>query len=257
MKSLAKMFMIIDCFSRSDRELALADISERTGIAKPTARRLLSSMQKAGYVEQARRRKGYSLGIKFFEIGSMVLDNMEINRVARPIVNRLQQISGETVHLCVFNGFRPVMIARRQMDVHPLNTITTIESAPAYCTGVGKVALAFQEPAVIQKVIDDGLRRYTDNTITDEAWLRTELVEIRRCGYSIDNAEHQPDVRCVAAPVRNSSGAVIGSISVSTVFERLPDDRIPALSELVVSSADEISSRLGWEKVRPHEKSRL
>lgn len=240
--------MIIDCFSRSDRELALADISQRTGIAKPTARRLLHSMQKAGYVEQARRRKGYSLGIKFFEIGSMVLDNMEINRVARLIVNRLQQISGETVHLCVFNGFRPVMIARRQMDVHPLNTITTIESAPAYCTGVGKVALAFQDPGVIQKVIDDGLYRYTDNTITDEGRLREELAEIRRRGYAVDNAEHQPDVRCVAAPIRNSNGMVIGSISVSTVFERMPDERLETVSELVVASADEISGRLGWGK---------
>jgi DNA-binding IclR family transcriptional regulator len=52
----------------------------------------------------------------------------------------------------------------------------------------------------------------------------------------------------VAAPIRNSSGAVIGSISVSTVLERLPDDRIPALSELAVASADDISTRLGWEK---------
>lgn len=245
MTATAKLFSIVECFSRSDRELSLAQIAQRTGVPKPTARRLLTDLQALGYIEQAAPRRNYALGLKFFEIGSIVLDTMDLSRVARPIVLRLQQISGESVHLCVFNGMRPVLIAQRQMDVPPLNTVTTLEAAAAHCTGVGKAALAFQSAASIQRVIAEGLHPYTGNTITDPAALELELAQIRACGYAIDNGEHQASIRCVAAPIRAASGAVVAAISVSTIWARLPDDRLPAVCGLVIAAASDISSALG------------
>ena len=244
LRSFSKAIEVLDCFSRREPKLSLQDISERTGLPKSTTHRLLSALKKERLVEQPKPNGTYVLGFKLFELGSVVLDRLELNRVGSPVVRRLQQASGEAVHLCMFNGLRPVMIAHRQTVLDNPNQITTIESAPAYCTGVGKAILAFQDETIIAGVIANGLERFTDRTITEESHLRAELAAIRDRGYATDDGEHEEGVRCVAVPIRTPSGTVFASISISTTHERLPADRVPVLVEMVTAAAADIEDKL-------------
>jgi DNA-binding IclR family transcriptional regulator len=252
-KSFAKMKQILDCFSRIERSLPLADISKRTRMPKATARRILASLQAIGFIEQDGRRDRYRLGIGLFELGSLVLANMDLHREARPVVNRLQQITGEGVHLCISNGSRIVLIDRREMETAPLNVVTTMEEAPIYCTGVGKAFLAFQSDEAIDRIIREGLKRYTARTITKPPALRAELRLTRERGYAIDNGEHESGVRCVAAPIRNAAGHVFASISVTSVVERMPERRLLGLADTVIQAADQVSRQLGWLGARSEE----
>ena len=254
-KSFHKMKAVLDCFSRIERSLSLAELALRTAMPKATVRRILASLQAIGFIEQDLKRDHYRLGIGLFELGSLVLANMDLHREAGPFVSRLQQVTGEGVHLCVFNGSRMVLIDRREMEVSPLNTVTTMEEAPTHCTSVGKACLAFQDAESIERILREGLKRYTGNTITDPAELKGELRRIRERGYAVDNGEHQPGIRCVGAPIRNAAGHVFAAVSVSSGAERMPERRVPGIAELVVQTAAQISRQLGWrpegEAARP------
>ncbi len=246
LKSLYKVVDVLECFSTVDRELTVTEIARRTRLPKSTAHRIIESLRGVGFLEQEADRERYRLGLKLFEFGSTVLANMELHRQAEPFVESLTRQSGEGVHLCVFNGTHMVMVKRAERASSPQNTLTLMEASPCYSTGVGKAALAFQPGAIIDKVIRLGLTPFTPATITDADRLREELALVRSRGYAIDNGEHDSGVRCVAAPIRNASGHVFASISVTGSARRITDQRIPALAGLVRSHAGAISARLGY-----------
>ncbi len=248
LKSMHKLMAILDCFSRYDKSLTLNEIAARCGMPKTTVHRLVSSLREVKLLEQDRERDRYRMGIRLFELGSIVLGNLDIYREAKPLVDRLIGATGVDSHLCVFDGTNMVSIEHREPGRTNVDWTTTLSIAPAYCTGVGKAVLAFQEKPVIDKVIRGGLVPYTPRTITDPQQLFEELARTAARGYSIDEGEHQPDVRCVAAPVYSSAGRVFAALSVSGPREAMTDDKLASFSALVVATAEQLSRRLGYEK---------
>src|SRR3954451_10426739 len=245
-KSLFKMLEVLECYSAVDRELTVIEIARRTGMPRTTVHRIVDSLRALGFLEQDATRERYRLGLKLFELGNVALTNLPLYREARPYVDTLARLTGEDVHLCVFDGSHMVFVERAERDARPNNTITTMEASPCHSTGVGKAALAFQPEVAVERVIRLGLRPFTRNTIVDPAALRRELAGIRARGYSIDDCEHEPDVRCVGAPIRNAAGRVFAGISASGPARRLPDERIPILAKQVMAHAQAISAKLGY-----------
>jgi IclR family KDG regulon transcriptional repressor len=147
-----------------------------------------------------------------------------------------------------------VFVEHTEERASPNNTITRMEATPCHSTGVGKAALAFQPQPIIDRIIGLGLRSFTQNTITDPERLLQEFAKIRANGYAIDDNEHEPDRRCVAAPIRNASGKVFAAISVTGNARRFGPGHIPELAELVISHARLISVQLGFRPDR-HEPS--
>lgn len=246
LKSLFKIAEILDCFSLSERELSVSEIARRTGMPKSTAHRIIDSLRTVGFLDQDSSRERYRLGLRLFEYGSTVLGSMELNRVASPFVEVLTKRSGENVHLCVFNGSHMLLVKRASTTTSKQNTLTMMEESACYSTGVGKATLAFQPDATVRKIVEAGLVGFTPHTITDADRLRQELGEIKSRGYAIDDREHDMDVRCVAAPIRNANGRVFAAISVSGPIRRFGDNRLSALSALVVDNAASISAQLGF-----------
>lgn len=238
---------ILACFSTVHRHLSLAQIAAMSGFPRPTAHRMLSAMKEIGFIEQDVRTGSYGLGIRLFELGNLALANMDLLREAKPFIDKLCKVSGESAHLGVFNGFEVVVVEREEPSARQSGGTRPSEASPAHCTGVGKALLAFQRPEVVEQVIDAGLKAYTKTTISSASELRKELAAIRKRGYAIDNAEHQVWVRCLAAPIRNSSGNVFASVSVTGPADRMTDSKIASLAPLVVQTADAISRQIGYE----------
>lgn len=244
LKSLAKVMRVLECFSVNDRSLSLSEICERTGFPRSTTHRLMASLKEVGFLDQDRERDKYRLGLKLFGLGNIVLMNLDLHREARPIVESLRRMTGQMVHLAVFDGQSAVVIHRA--DPTPDHTPTSIENAPAHCTSVGKAILAWQPEPVIQRIIQAGLRRYTESTITSGPALVEELAKIRERSYSIDDGEHQPGLRCVGAPIRDQNGNVIAGISVSGPGWQISMADVEELSKVVVHHAGMISQRIGF-----------
>jgi DNA-binding IclR family transcriptional regulator len=249
LKSLTKVLRVLDAFSTVNRTLSLTDICRITGFPKSTTHRLLASMREAGLLDQDERRDHYRLGLKLFELGNIVLASMELHREARPFVDALTRQSGQAVHLAVFDGRRAIVIHRADASADKLASPTMIEQAPVHCTSVGKAILAHQPDPVITRIIDAGLLRFTETTVTDPAALRRELKTIRERGYAIDEGEHQPGLRCIGAPIRDRSGRVIAGISITGPAWRLPLTEVEGVAKVVIYHAKGISSALGHAPV--------
>ncbi|MEZ5845703.1 MAG: IclR family transcriptional regulator [Geminicoccaceae bacterium] len=253
-KSLGKLVSVLDCFSTTDRSLTVSKIAERAELPRSTAHRAILALKEVGFLEQDHTRDEYRLGLRLFQLGATVLNNMDLQRVAHPFVEALSALTGEGVHLCVFDGERMVFVERSTGGpTGPQNATITMEISPCYCTGVGKAALAFQSKADIDRVIAAGLMPFTRTTITDPARLHGELDQIRARGYALDLEEHKANVHCVAAPIRNSSGRVFAAVSASGSKKRLTEEALHNFAPYVVSHADAISRRLGYTPARPGE----
>lgn len=248
-KSLAKVLLVLECFSRDERWLGLAEIANRTGLPRATTHRLLAALKAIGFIEQPHGGDHYRLGMKLFELGSVVLANMELPREAQPFVDRLAALTGATVHLCVFDGAQAVLIDRRTDDTETRNTLTLLEGAPVHCTSVGKAMLAWQPERVVERIIRAGLTGFTASTITDGERLKADLARIRERGWALDDAEHQPNLRCIAAPIRNATGQVIAAISVSGPDALVSPAKDDANARLVCGIAGELSRRLGFTPI--------
>jgi DNA-binding IclR family transcriptional regulator len=247
-KSLFKMLEVLEAFSSTEPELSVVEIARRTGLPRTTVHRIVDSLRSVGFLEQDASRDRYRLGLKLFELGGSALMNLPLYREAPPFVDTLAKLSGEDVHLCIFDGAQMVFVNRRsQIAPRPHNTVITMEASPCHSTGVGKAALAFQSDVVIDRVIRAGLPRFTPNTIVEPKRLKAELAAIRTRGYSIDDCEHEPELRCVGAPIRNSAGRVFAAVSASGPTKRVTSDRVPELARIVMTHAELLSIRLGYE----------
>jgi DNA-binding IclR family transcriptional regulator len=242
-KSLKKVMQVLDCFSINARSLSLMDISRKTKFPKSTCHRILSSMREVGLLDQDRERESYRLGLRLFEYGNTVLSNLDLHREALPTLEALRRLSGQTVHLAVFDGLRAIVIHSADASQ---SAVTHIENSPAHCTSVGKAILAFQPDEVFQRIVGMGLARYTEATITDPEALAAQLTVIRQRGYAVDEGEHQPGLRCIGAPIRDRSGRVFAAVSISGPSWEISAEKTDGMSKIVMHHAGVVSQRLGY-----------
>ncbi len=244
-KSLRKMALVLDSFSRKKPTMTVGELAEATGLPKTTVHRIVASLRDVGLLDQDGRRHGYRLGMKMFHYGSSVMAGLDTSKRALPHIAKLQQLTGEIIHFHMFDGSQMVCVEREEMGTSRLTTLTTIEAAPTYCTSVGKAFLAFQDDVLVRRIAqEEGLKRYTPNTITDLGELLDELALVRARGFAIDNEENQVGLRCIGAPIRDAAGRVFASVSVSGPAERMPDMRLEGLAPLVIQTANDISKAL-------------
>lgn len=246
-KSFQKMAVVLDCFTRARGRLSISEIVEITELPRTTVHRIVTSLREVGVLDQDGRRHDYRLGLRMFYYGSVVLANLDLNRKAHDPILQLHQVTGEIVHLHMFDGSQMVCIEREEMGEKRLTTLTTIEAAPTHCTSVGKAFLAWQDEELIRRIAgDEGLEKRTEHTHTSIETLLEDLRVSRERGYAIDDQENELGIRCVGAPIRDSRGRVFASLSVSGPIERMPMRRAQALAPTVIATADAVSANLGW-----------
>jgi IclR family KDG regulon transcriptional repressor len=246
-KAVNKTMCLLEALAQHE-ELGVTDLAGRAGTHKSTTYRFLNTLKELGYVRQNAANDKYSLTLKLFELGSCVLGRMELWEQAHPVMELLAEQTRETVHLAVLDDGRLVYLGKFESTQALRVTMSSRigQSAPTYCTGVGKLLLAHLPPDQLEQILDrEGLKRFTERTITDRALLAAELENIRRQGFAFDDEEHEIGVRCVAAPVRNSQGATVAALSISMPSVRLPDSEIPRYRDLVTKAAEEISQKIG------------
>jgi DNA-binding IclR family transcriptional regulator len=234
-----RVVLILSIFERSSAEaLTAGQISVRSGIPRSSVHRILSQLVTARWL--MRHEDGYALGLRMFEIGSLVAHRSRITSAARPFIHELAERTGQVVHLAVLD----------QQDVVYLDKVgggfaDTLPSRvggrfPAHCTAVGKALLAYSPQATVNEYLASGLRRRTPATLATPAALEAAIAGIRGAGYSTERDEAVPGVACVAAPVR-SFDEVVAAVSVCGPRDQM---RAKDLPPLVMWTAAEISRSL-------------
>jgi len=245
-ETLKKFFKIVDLLENSE-ELRLKDIADKLGIDKSTAHRFLKTLLKYNYVKMNPANKKYSLGLKFLNIATGVIDSMDIRNIAHPYLIKLEEITGETIHLTTFDGKRVVYIDKIESP-KPIRMYSRIGNiAPIYCTAAGKVILAFQDDEVIEKIVNelDFIPR-TKKTITDRKIFIRSLEDVREKGFAVDNLENEENINCIAAPIRDYSRKVRYAISISAIKARMNLSKLITFKGILMDAANMVSKELGF-----------
>jgi DNA-binding IclR family transcriptional regulator len=247
-QAVDRALAIMETLARAGSPMMLSTISAELKLNISTVHRLLNALMTHGLVEQEPYQGRYRLGIKAFEIGNRALYSLDIRAIARPALLQLVDDFNETSNLAILDKYEVVYIDQ----VESSNIIKMLARpgtrAPAYCTGAGKVLLAYLNESQLNLFLQEvPLLPYTATTIIDPLQLREELQQIRQQGFALDHGEREEGVRCIAAPVFNHEGKVIGAISVSGPANRMSVELMHGkLATAVVQVARDIGRHLGY-----------
>ncbi|HEY8497689.1 MAG TPA: IclR family transcriptional regulator [Limnochordales bacterium] len=229
------------------RGMTLAELARALALPKSTVLRIAMTLVDERAVQREEETGLFKLGIRVFEIGSLVLDALEIPRHARPLLERLSQETQETVHLCVLDDGEVVYVDKIESPQRLRLYSRVGKRAPAHCTGVGKVLLAYLPADERRRILERRpLRAYTANTITDYLRFEREMDEVRRTGIAFDREEHEEGVCCAAAPIFDHTGQVRAAVSVTAPAFRTPPERLEELASAVRRTAMAISETMGY-----------
>lgn len=238
-------------FQQEKRELGVTEIANRLGLYKSTVYRVLATLERRGFVRKNPVTEKYWLGLRVYALGMLYNRLMGLQDIASPWLRKLGERFQETAHLAVLNDGNEeeaeIIVIDKIETSYRLSLTPPVGSTfPAHCSGLGKVLLAYSDPAWVERAVGlKPLRRFTANTITSWEVLRRELANIRRDGYAVDNEEVEVGLRCVAAPIFDHTGSVVAAISISGPTSRLTDQRLPELIRGVTTIAGRISRELG------------
>jgi DNA-binding IclR family transcriptional regulator len=249
MKSLHKAIEILEALASSqDQGIGITRLSRYLNLPKSTVHEVLSTFKRFRFVEQDGGNRKYRLGLRILELGNIVQSYLEVRRIASPYLQKISRMVNETAYLVVLAERRIVYIdcveSMARLRARPLFG----ERVPLHCTSLGKAIMAFLPEEELERIIkEEGLTRFTPNTITNPLTLKKELKKIRERGYAVDNMEHEEGICCVGAPIRNYKGEVFAAISLSGPSQRFTPERIKEMVPLVMQAAREISAKLGYQ----------
>jgi DNA-binding IclR family transcriptional regulator len=224
----------------------VSEIAEDLGVHKSTAFRLLSALEEYGLVGQAAHRGKYQLGFGILRLASAVPGRLDLVREGRPICQELAASLAETVNLAVLRSHYAVNLdqVRGPAAVSAHNWVGQL--TPLHATSSGKILLAYLPAEQRRTLLDEaGLARYTPHTVTSREELNDQLAAAKSDGWAHTIEEFEIGLNAMAAPVRDHSGAVIGSVSVSGPAYRLDSRRMRDSAGELMAGAARISDRLG------------
>ena len=246
-QSIDRALQVLELFSLEKPEWGITEISKALNIYKSNVHNVLTTLAEKGFVIKDSKTDKYKLGIKFFELGSIVIKNMDLRKIAHPYIEELSKEFNETVHLGVLDKGRVVSIEREESDKSLCSHVEIGKRTPLHCTAVGKAIMAYLSEDEINLIIrEKGLEKFTENTITTKKDLENEFKKIREQGYAVDKIEHEEGVRCVAGSIRDYTGKVVASMSVSGPAFRINESNIPNIAKKVKEYCDYISKEMGY-----------
>src|SRR6476469_1503549 len=251
-EALARGLDVIACFDRERPAMSLSDVAQATGLARPTARRLLLTLEELGFV---RSRDGvFTLTPRVLTLGTAYVASLGLWEIARPRLEALVGRTGESSSMAQLDGSDIVYVARVSVPKLIALRVEIGTRFPASQTSQGKVLLAALPPEDLEATLAEpsraGLPPYIGRT---QDQLRAELTEVRARGWATADEELAPGIRSVAVPVRDGAGAVRAAMNVTvhaaeTSKERLLHDHLP----LLLRTAGDISAEWALWQARPH-----
>lgn len=249
-QALDRALRILDLFDEYTTELKITEISARMELHKSTVHSLLKTLQMHGYINQDAETGRYKLGLKLLEKGQLMLQGLDIRTAARKHLVALSEQTGQTTHLVILDGKEGVYLDKVEGEKAAIRYSRIGRRISLHSSAVGKVLAAYRTKDEIDTLLRDyQFSKITDVTITGKDAFVNELNLVKDQGYSIDNQENEPGVRCAAAPIFEHNGSIVAAISLSTLVSTVDDSLFRAYIALLQKEAEAISLTLGFRHV--------
>jgi IclR family pca regulon transcriptional regulator len=251
-ESLARGLDVLACFDVGHRTMSLSEVATAAGLARPTARRLLLTLEELGFVRTT--DGAFQLTPKVLTLGMAYVGSLGLWDIAKPHLESLVTRTGESSSMAQLDGSDIVYVARVSVPKLIALRVDIGTRFPAAQTSQGKVLLSALSPSELTEVLAEpsraGLPPYIGRTAEQ---LHDELTEIRARGWALADEELAPGVRSVAAPVRDGTGTVRAAMNVTvhaaeTSVDTLLHDHLPVL----LRTAGDVSAEWALWQSRPH-----
>ena len=242
--TVTRALAILEILSKV-RDANLETLAQQTNLPKTTTLRLLTTLVENKYVVKDNNDR-YYLSMKMFAVGSKALAHIDLIDISRPIARALSEATGETVHMGILDDNKVLYVLKNESN-YTIRMYSRIgRRCPLHCSAIGKCLLADKGADFLEKYIQsEKFVSYTPKTISTKEDLVIELNRVKTQGYAVDNEEYEPQIVCVAAPIRDHEGNVVAAMSVSTPTFRLDEAKFNKNIGLVVEYANKISDILG------------
>ncbi|GEO87024.1 MULTISPECIES: IclR family transcriptional regulator [Alphaproteobacteria] len=239
-QTLVRGLEILDAVANQPR--TIAEIATMTGLTYSTVHRIVSVLLERRYLKAENPRE-FALGARLIELGFAAYSRTDLVRVSRARLEGLARETRDTIHLAQLDGGE-VSYLDKLRGTRPVEISSRIGGRkPVISTGVGK-ALILDEPESALLRLYQRDHHLLPGNMSEADWL-AQMAAYRAGGYAFDLGEDEPSIRCVAAPLRDAMGRIVGAISVSSTVEYMAPERMRDLVPEVQRVAREISSDLG------------
>jgi IclR family pca regulon transcriptional regulator len=251
-EALARGLEVIAAFKPGTPTMSLTDVATATGLARPTARRILLTLQALGYVRPA--GKEFTLTPRVLELGVAYVRSMGLWDVARPHLEQLVALTNESCSIAQLDGSDVVYVARVSVPKIVSLAVQIGTRFPALQTSLGKVQLAALPPAELDRVLAEPTRSgLVPRWQPERAERDAELQEVRARGWALTDEQLTLGIRSVAAPLRDGTGRVIAAVNVNahaaeTSVDHLVEHHLP----LLLRTAGHISADFARLHTVPH-----
>jgi IclR family acetate operon transcriptional repressor len=222
--------------------VGVSDLSRRLALPKSTVYRGLKALETAGWVRANGEERKWILMPKSLDVGQRVIDRLGDRLAIMGAMQRLRDVTQETVHLAILEGNEMVIVDRSDSP-RPVRSFYPLGfKLPVHAASTGKAVLAHLSKAELDVLVPERLDSYTDRTLTSSTALRVELEEVRRLGYASNRGEFRPEVGSVAAALVDGVRRPFAALSISAPIERMPEAIRPRFGQLVAEAAAKLAA---------------
>lgn len=225
-------------------DIRLTEVAQNLGETKPRILRMLRTLERRGLVRKSETGT-YRLGTTAIILGTAASTQVDLVRIANPILEEVGQKANETTQLRIIDNGESLCIAKFE-PMRDLRVQAMIGRRRPLTAGSYKVLLAYLQPQVQLQMIPETLPRLTKRTITDRGKLVAELDKIRRQGFCVSYGEVSEQLVSVSVPVLAFDGSVIAAVNVSAPAFRTQKSDVDRFIVLLKEASSKISARLGW-----------
>src|SRR5580700_8019363 len=237
---LHKTLDVLEIVKSRESGYTLADLTRAVELPKATVYRIVSTLEKRGYLDRG-QDGGYRLATKMFDLQRQDSIEQILSRAAQPFLQRLVDAHKETVNVgevVVINTVESPLAVRMSSKIGNRRHL--------HSTALGKCFLAgLPDKDLLRLLRVKGMPRLTPNTLVTKAELMAEIERVRKQGYAIDNEENELDGRCIGAPVHSPDGRVLGAVSISSPLFRMDMNRTRSLAPELKSVCAQIAGAVG------------
>lgn len=236
---------LLRCFTENEGELGVMQLSRMIDMHKSTVSRLLTSLQQEGFLDKDPQSGKYQLGLGLVHLAGIVLDRLDLRKIAHPYLRKLAELTQETINISVLDHDMCLNV-ESIISPRPIQYAGRLgRKTPLHCTSTGRIILANLPPNEREVLLQNPLPAYTNSSTIDRQALEKILIQVHEQGYAIVHEEFQEGLSAMAAPIRDYTGNVISALSISGPTYRVGPNQIDKFVELLKKTARDISADLG------------
>jgi DNA-binding IclR family transcriptional regulator len=249
--ALDRGLSLLELLAESRMGLTPAEAARKLVMPRSSMHSLVHTLERRGYVVRRSGTHRYRLGLKLFSMANLALSERHLLHEATPLMYKLMQQSGLTVHLAVMERGEAI-IMQKVSPPGQFRATWVGKRLDLHCSGVGKALLAALSDEEFQAIVKNyGFTRYNENTITSVRRLREEMARTRVAGYAFEDEEGELGFRCIGAPILDESGRPAAAVSIAGTTDDITPNTLSAMAKMVQIAARQISSALASRQENP------